>query len=341
MFCFRLLSFLLLSAVPLLAQESPLIRVPVRLIVAPTSVTDLQGCFVNGLHLTDFTLYDNDVKQTIHQDFDFEPISVAIAIQTNLEVKAIRPKIHELGPLLGTLVVGEGGEAAVLTFNKKVSVLQPFTEDRGRLTRSLNRVDFSQDKSHLIDATLDAISMLKARPRERRRILLLVAETRDQGSESKLRDAVAEAELNNVLVYSLDIPRKHAMKDTILPATGGPVGTVLSLDIESLVKEIYGGITTSIVENPLSVLTRYSGGRQYDFGKEQAIVDAVTRVGEELHGQYLLSYSPNNLNEGGYHRIRVEVKAPNVSIRTRPGYWSGGFGASDPNPPRATISLPR
>jgi VWFA-related protein len=329
-FYFRLPSLLLLSSVVLLAQDPPTIRVPVRLVVAPTSVTDRQGRFVNGLRLSDFTLYDNDARQIIHQDFDFEPISVAIAVQTNLEVKAVRSKVHELGPLLGTLVVGEGGEAAVLTFDKKVNVVQPFSGDRGLLTRTLNRVDFSQNKSHLVDATLGAIRLLKARPKERRRILLLIAESRDQGSDAKLRDAVAEAELNNVLIYSLDIPRKHAVKDTILPAADGAGGTALTIDIEGLIKEIYGEIKTAVVENPLSVLTRYSGGRQYDFGKEPALVDAVTKIGEELHGQYLLSYSPNNLDDGGYHRIRVDVNLPEVAIRTRPGYWNGAAPASAP-----------
>jgi VWFA-related protein len=299
---------------PLFAQEPPLIRVPVRLVIAPTSVTDQQGKFINGLTLSDFKLFDNDAPQQIHEDSDFLPISLAVAIETNLTVEGILPRIRELGPLLGTLVVGDGGECSILTFDKHINVVQDFTADLGRLTQALQHVEFSYASSHLIDATLQAIHLLKQRPSERRRILILISETRDRGSESKLRDAVAEAELNNILIYSLNVSRAHAAAQ-IFP--GG-----LSLDIKALIQEIYGGIKTLVIENPLSVLTRYTGGRQYPFLKQRSLEDAVTRIGEEIHGQYLLSYSPSNLEEGGFHKIRVELSKTGLTVRSRPGYWS-------------------
>jgi len=303
---------ILLSAV-VFAQE-PKFSVPVRLVVAPTSVTDTSGRFINGLHVSDFTLFDNDVPQQIHEDSDFLPISIAVAIQNNNALDGAMPKIHQLGPLLGTLVVGDGGEAAILTFNQRVEVIQDFTGDLGRLTHALKLIDTSYNKSHLIDATLQSIRLLKTRPPDRRRILLLVSETRDQGSESKLRDAVAEAEVNNILIYSLNISRAHAASQ-IFP--GG-----LQIDIQALIKEIYGGLKTLVVENPLSVLTRYTGGRQYAFFKQHSFEDAITKIGEEIHGQYLISYTPTNIHDQGYHRIRVELDRPELSVRSRPGYYS-------------------
>jgi VWFA-related protein len=201
-----------------------------------------------------------------------------------------------------------------MTFDQHIKVLQDFTGDLGRLTQSMQQVEFSYASSHLIDATLQAIHLLKQRPPERRRILLLISETRDRGSESKLRDAVAEAELNNILIYSLNVSRAQAA-GKIFP--GG-----LSLDIKALIQEIYGGIKTLVIENPLSVLTRYTGGRQYPFFKQHSLEEAVTRIGEEIHGQYLLSYSPSNIGEGGFHKIRVELNKTGLTVRSRPGYWS-------------------
>ena len=66
----------------------------------------------------------------------------------------------------------------------------------------------------MIDASLKAMRLLKHRPDYRRRILLLISETRDHGSESKLRDAVAEAEVNNILIYSFNISRACARPDS-------------------------------------------------------------------------------------------------------------------------------
>lgn len=317
MSCFRLLSpATSLCCAMLLAQDAPppIARVPVRLVIAPTSVTDEHGNFVNGLTADNFTLYDNEILQQIHEDADFLPISLVVAIQNNLDLQGFLPKIHQLGPLLGTLVVGEGGEAAILTFNQKVETIQDFTSDLGRLSHALKLVETSYSKSHLIDATLQSIHLLKSRPPERRRILLLISETRDQGSESKLRDAVAEAEVNNILIYSMNVSRAHAASQIF---NGG-------IDIMALIKEIYGGIKTAVVENPLSVLTRYTGGRQYSFYKQHAFEDAVIKIGEEVHGQYLLGYTPSNIQEQGYHKIRVELNksATEYTVRSRPGYYS-------------------
>jgi hypothetical protein len=278
---------LLLPAL-LLAQE-PILRVPVRLIVAPTSVTDHSGNFVNGLTASDFLLYDNDVPQQVHEDGDFLPISLGVAVQTNLKGHAAE-RIRELGPLLGALVVGVGGEAAIFSFgtfraNGKLQVRQDFTPDLGRLTLALRRIEFSPGANHVIDATLDAMRLLDQRPKGRRRILLLISAPTDQESHGTLHDALADAAVSNTLVYWLNAAR------------------------------------TSDPEDPVPVLTRYTGGQQHALQNEHALERAITQIGEEIHGQYLLSYTPANTNETGFHRIRVVSKRAGVEVRSRPGYW--------------------
>ena len=318
---------LFLAASLLSAQEpptklpEPIVKVPVRLVIAPTTVTDPHGKFVNGLAATDFALFDNDIRQQVHEDADFMPLSIVVAIQTNHQVAALLPKIHDLGPLLGTLVVGEGSEAAVLTYSKEIELIQNFTSDPGRLTRSLKTIECHYDTYHLIDATLEAIHMLKNRPSGRRRILLLISEKRDFGSESKIRDIVEEAELNNVLIYTMNISRAHAMKQVFLPTDGKQYGTAFNLDVIALIKEIYTGIKNIGTEEPLSVLTRYTGGHEYAFFKQHSFEEAINAIGEELHGQYLLNYTPSNQSDLGYHKIRIELNNPELTVRSRPGYY--------------------
>ena len=268
----------------LLAAQEPVLRVPVRLVVAPTSVTDRSGNFINGLTAADFQLYDNDVPQQVHEDDDFLPISLAIAVQTNLKKQAVE-RVHELGPLLGALVVGVGGEAAIFSFDEKLKVRQDFTSDLGRLTHALRRVEFSPGPNRVIDATLDAMRLLDQRPKGRRRILLLISEPRDQGSQSSLHDALNDASASNTLIYWLNVARSAPPEDAV-PA-----------------------------------LTRYTGGQQYPLQNRQALERAITQIGEEIHGQYLLSYTPANLRDSGFHRIRVVAKRLGVEVRSRPGYW--------------------
>lgn len=283
MSCFPWLSLILLLPMLLAAQET-ILRVPVRLVVAPTSVTDHSGKFINGLSASDFQLFDNDVPQQIHEDGDFLPISLAVAIQTNLKKQAVE-RIRELGPLLGALVVGVGGEAAIFTFSDKLEVQQKFTPDLGRLTRTLRRIEFSVGPSHVIDAALDAMRILDQRPELRRRILLLISEPKDLGSQSTLDDALSDVPMSNTLIYWLNLGRGAAPED------------------------------------PVPVMTRYTGGREYSIGNEHALERAITQIGDEIHGQYLLSYTPQHTNETGFHHIRVVARRTGFEVRSRPGYW--------------------
>ncbi len=273
-----------LFTVLLAAQEPVVLRVPASLIVAPTSVTDHSGNFVNGLSAADFQLYDNGIAQQIYEDDDFLPISLGIAIQGDLKRQALE-RVHDLGPLLGALVVGVGGEAAIFRFNGKLEVMQNFTPDLGRLTHALRRVEYSPGPSHVIDATLDAIGLLDHRPTFRRRILLLVSESRDSGSDKGLDDAWNDVPMSNTLIYWLNAGRG------------------------------------AMPEDPVPAITRYSGGRVYAIANERALEHAITQIGDEIHGQYLLSYTPAHTNATGFHRIRVTTKRVGMEVRSRPGYW--------------------
>jgi len=75
------------------------------------------------------------------------------------------------------------------------------------------------------------------------------------------------------------------------------------------------------VRNPAELYTQYTGGREFTFITERDLENALANIGAELRSQYLLSYTPNNQLEGGFHRIRVEVNRPDLKVRTRLGYW--------------------
>lgn len=283
MCCFPWHSLLLLFPM-LLAAQPTVLRVPVPLVVAPTSVTDHSGNFVNGLTAADFELYDNGVRQQIYEDDDFLPISLAVAIQSNLNKHAVE-RMRALGPLLGALVVGVGGEAAIFTFSDKLELQQKFTPDLGRLTHTLRRIEFAPKPGHVIDASLEAIRLLDQRPELRRRILLLVSDSKDFGSESTLADALSDVAMSNTLVYWLNVGRGAAPGD------------------------------------PVPAITRYTGGREYSIASQHALERAITQIGEEIHGQYLLTYTPARTQSAGFHTIRVIARHSGIEVRSRPGYW--------------------
>ncbi len=202
-----------LCAAPGLAQEElpeRVFRAQANVVLAPVTVLTPQGRYVNGLEARDFRLYDNDKLQDIRMDVSFTPISMVVAIQRNNRTEGVLSAIKKIGPMLETLLLGEQGEAALLAFDHRLEVIQDFTNDGARFTKALERLMPGSTSSRVVDATFKAIEMLRKRPRDRRRILVLISETKDRGSEGKLRDALLEAEFNNVIVYTININRAVA-----------------------------------------------------------------------------------------------------------------------------------
>ncbi|MDX2154634.1 MAG: VWA domain-containing protein [Bryobacteraceae bacterium] len=321
------------------------IRTTVNVVVAPVTVVDKDGRHVNGLEPHDFKLYDNEILQKINEDVAFQPLSLVVAVQANWRVDAVLPKLQKIGPLFSGLVLGETGEIAVVSFDHQIRVRQDFTSDADLITKAFVDIKAGSNTHAMVDAVTRAARMLRRRPDNRRKVILLISETRDGGSEGKLRDAITDLQLANVSLYSVnmnrlvtnltqrpDLPRPSAIPPTAMRMPPGALvtpDTVASLhgapgqaaNLAPLLKEIMLGVKAIFVDNPVEVFTKFTGGREYSFVKQNDLERAIADIGEELRAQYLLSYSPNNKMQGGYHEIRVEVNRPGLEIRTRPGYW--------------------
>jgi VWFA-related protein len=340
-------SFALAQAPPPPAEQAPEpgseepIRTQVNVVIAPTTVTDKVGDFVTGLVPTDFALYDKGHQQKIVVDVNYRPISMVVAVQANNMVEEILPKIQKMGNVLDALVVGQAGEVAVIAFDHRIRTMLDFTTDSGKISDTLKKITSGSSSSRVIDATMDGVRMLRSRPEERRRILLLISERKDIASSGHLKEALNYAQLSNVTIYSVDI--SHLMVNL----TGHPVpsapysippeaqhipggGTATPNDIDQnfnignavpAFEEIFDETKRIFVANPVDSLTKLTGGREFSFISQGALERALTQLGEELHSQYFLSYHPDDLGEAGFHGIRVEVDRGGLTIRTRPGYW--------------------
>ena len=64
-------------------------RSTVPLVIAPTTVTDSKGHFVDGLTPDDLILYDNSVPQRVQMDWMAYPISLVVAVQTSANSGAV------------------------------------------------------------------------------------------------------------------------------------------------------------------------------------------------------------------------------------------------------------
>lgn len=311
------------------------------LMIAPTTVLNKHGDYVNGLQPQDFQLYDNNKLQQIQADVHDQPLSLVIAVQKSSNLNEILPKIQRIGSLLKDLIAGEDGETAIIAFDHNVVVAQDFTNDTGQITETMKKLKPGSSQHAVDDAVMKGIGMLKNRPKDRRRILLLIAERRDKGSGSRVREVLEEAEFTNVVIYSLDIssviagltgtpmpPRPPSIPAEAQhsPANGDMTPNIIDQNYYTgnyipMFVDIFKSVKSVFVEDAVVVFTRFTGGKEYSFITEKSLERAVEGISQEIHSQYLLSYTPNNQAEGGFHDIKVTVNRPQLEIRTRPGYW--------------------
>ena len=329
------------------AGEPIVIHVPN--IVVPALVTDKDGNIMNNLQPSQFHLYDNGREQDIHVDTEFQPISLVIAIEASNRDDAILKQIRKVGSMIEPLVIGDAGEAAVIAFDHRVRTLQDFTSDPQKIKDAISKVTAGGTQSRMIDAVDSAILMLRHRPKDRRRIILLISETRDNGSIARGRPTLTALNLSNITVYTADISQisrrlteqpEPPRPDPIAPeARNLPMGANTPLAVQHntglgnsaefvpLFREIYTDAKAIFIRNPIQVFTKGTGGTQFSFIKQRGLEDAIAKIGTEIHSQYLISYAPKKetLLEGGYHELKVTVEYPRAKVQTRPGYWLAGI----------------
>ena len=199
----------------------------------------------------------------------------------------------------------------------------------------------------MVDSLEESIRMLSHRPKDRRRVVLLISETRDLGSEGKKKRVLTAAEINNVQVWAVDMSRfvelltgkpKPPRPDTQpatarqgvlpggVPATPTTVAATFQtgsrIEFIPLFKEVLKDVRDIFVDNPVELMTKGTGGEEFSFYNQRALENAIQRIGSELHSQYLITYTPNNPEDAGFHDIEVNVSGlRGGKVRARPGYW--------------------
>src|SRR5271157_735010 len=317
-------------------------RSTVPLVVAPTTVTDSKGRYVDGLTTNDLMLYDNNVPQAIQMDWMTYPIDLVVAVETSSNSGAVIDKLGGSGILFTQLLAADAGETAVISFSDRVKVHQDFTGNPDFVVHALRMLRKEGGDAHMLDALRQALLMLERRPAGRRRIILMIAERRDRSSAAKLPEVVELVQRLNATVYWLTFspflepftvkpktaedlkPEAERIKrkqcdlcpppdDTPTPADLGPGGLIYAL----------GELMRLHQPDLSSLFTTTTGGRTLSFVKKHALEEAIQLVGEEVHRQYILTFEPKGDDAGKFHTVRVVVKnRPELQAKTREGYWA-------------------
>jgi Ca-activated chloride channel family protein len=324
-------------------------RTTLNLVTAPVTVIGRDKQYVAGLEKDQFHVYDNDQEQKIVGfDVSFLPMSMVVCVETSGRIEGLMQQVRKTGIVFTDMVLGAqpDSEAALITFDSRVQVAQEFTKDHDKLIDAMNKkIKPGADGTRMADAVMDAVRMLRSRPQDHRKVIVLVSENRNNGSEVRLGEALRDSQLYDILIYPIRLStakgklthpaeeKRSAFPPGVSPMPMPP-GVVYTPNTQAqnhvevvntlpYIVEAVRGVKNLIFNDPMQLLSQGTGGKQIGTYTESGLEDAISDVGEELRSQYLLSYRPNNLNTGGFHTIRVEVAVEGLKVRTRPGYWLG------------------
>jgi VWFA-related protein len=327
------------------------LKVQVALVNMPVTVRNAKGEMVHDLEAQDFRITDNGVRQKIsHFDLGGDPLSLVILIETSSRIDPLLPGMRKTGILFTETVMGPEGEAAVVGFNDGVDKLQDFTSDGDTIENVVTHLETGTSGSRLYDAMAVGVDMLSGRMPQptaerpgRRRVMLVMSETVDAGSEAKLGEVLRKAQLRNVTIYSVGLSTtrsewKGKSRDT--PAPIGPPGVMTLPPPPGTVQTPPGEVTSSsgvdllglaiwavehadnkVKDHAMEVACTATGGAHVSTYKDRSIEKVIDEIGGELHSQYTISYAPENSDALGYHEIKVDVDRKNLKVRTRPGYY--------------------
>lgn len=324
------------------------IRVRTSEVAAPVTVRDKSGELVLDLNESDFHVYDDGVEQKITQfDLGGQPFDIVLVVETSSRIQALLPAVRKTGVVFSQVVMGQTSRAAVIGFDNTVQLLQNFTSDPDAVQKAINDLRLGTSGARLYDAMSRAVSLLQEQPRGRRRIMVVVSEAIDNGSSAELGEVLRSAHIGNITVYSIGLSTAQAALRAPAgyngPAPIGPPGTFpvpirpgipmnptmeqqmeappANLNIIGLAKWLIETGKSVISQNSLEAASTSTGGMELSPKKDRGIQKAMDAIGGEMHAQYTLGYQPPGGEKPGYHTISVTVDRPDVTVRTRPGYY--------------------
>jgi VWFA-related protein len=303
-----------------LSQET-ILRSQSNVVVIPALVKSAQGEAVYGLEAKDFVVEDDGVEQAVHLDETAEgqPVSMVIAMQRGRRADYEFPRMRGLSAMLDPLVAEGHGSVAIVEFDSQVQTMQDFTASSEKIAWTLKELQPGDGGAAILDAVDYSVKMLEKVPRERQRVLLLISETRDHGSQAKVEDVVAEIGQSSTAVYALAF---SPSRSNILDTMRGNNMNEMHPSPDLLAPLIMAA--QAMRKNMPKTVASMTGGEYEMFATGKNFDLRMIDFSNHLHSRYLLSIEPKS-PRAGLHQLRVTLRNQgDRTVLARSSYWAAG-----------------
>jgi Ca-activated chloride channel family protein len=293
------------SPTPLPEDPQGSIRIPIRRVRLPITVTDKKGNFVPGLTQNDFMIMEDRIPQSLETFSDdlsqTTPLYIAVLMDTSPST-AGKLKFQQESAMnfIQTVVKPRKDRVLFGTFDDEINLLQDFTDKLDLLDKAVYSVKKMGKQTALFDAVWQFCDE-KMRSVPGRRVLLLVTDGEDTFSRANIRDAIDIAQRTETTIFA--ISTKAGFLGTVPGVEAGQVADKKDKDLLTLAEE--------------------TGGMAFFTGDMLSLERSFTKISKELRAQYLVTYDPTNKRYDGTFR-KIDVKLSDghgdLKVRTKRGY---------------------
>lgn len=309
-------------ATALLGQPPPKDSTPFRadstLVLVPVSVTDPSNRYVLGLEKDDLRLFEDGVEQKVtHFSNEDAPLSIGLLVDTSGSMGAkLETSRRAVEEFLKTLNAND--EAFLVEFSDQAQLAVPLTNDAKAIETAMTNAT-SGGLTALLDAVQMGLAEMK-RSKNPRKALLVISDGGDNNSRftsTQITDLVREADVQvyamGVFEPTLSFPLARSLGSLHSGATGSASAKVGAAELDG--------------PRLLSEIADQTGGRALAATNLRELPGIAERIGIELRNQYVLAYTPTNVNrDGKYRKIEVKLQQPKalppLKARWRLGYYA-------------------
>ncbi len=289
--------------------DTQTLKVTVNLVNLYFSVRDKSG-FITNLKKDDCEIVEDKVPQKT-KNFTQEknlPLTIGILLDTSGSQQNVLPLEQQSGATFLKSVLTPKDEAFLISFDINVDLLADYTNSSRELQRAIDKASIntgagtgSVTGNGTARGTLlyDAVYLAahdKLKPEAGRKVIVMLTDGGDQGSQETLKTATEAAQKANAIVY------------VILIADRG----------------FYGGLQLGYSgDRDMEKLATDTGGRVINVGNNgKRLEEAFAAIQDELRTQYLASYTPSNLKLDGTFRKLDVTCGKGMKVQTRKGYYA-------------------
>jgi VWFA-related protein len=302
---------------PIDTMDTPTLKINVNLVNLYFSARDKNG-YITSLHKDDCQIDENKETQTIKR-FTQEktlPLTIGILLDTSGSQMNVLPLEQDAGARFLKEVLTPKDEAFLISFDINVDLLADYTSSAPELRRAIEKAKINtgagtgsvtgngEPRGTLLYDAVYLAANDKLRQEAGRKVIIMLTDGGDQGSQETLKTATEAAQRSNAIIY------------VILIADRG----------------FYGGFNIGYTgDRDMEQLATQTGGRVINVGNNgRKLEDAFDQIQDELRTQYLLSYTPTDSKADGTFRTINLSCGKGVKIQTRKGYYAvAGGGLSD------------